>query len=120
GHTGPVYSVTFHPATHVVASTGWDHTVRLWDPHTTAKGGRFEPPPDDIWSVAFTPDGRTLATGGQDRTARWVDVDGGAVKKVFRGPAAPGHSVAMGKTKDGLRVAAGSRDGTVRVWELGP
>jgi eukaryotic-like serine/threonine-protein kinase len=120
GHTGPVYAVAFHPSAAILASAGWDHTVRLWAPNATTQLKVIEAHPDDIWSVAFGPTGRTLVTGGQDRTAKWVDAETGSVNTVFRGPAAPVHAVAIGRTADGLRVAAGSRDGTVRVWALEP
>jgi eukaryotic-like serine/threonine-protein kinase len=120
GHTGPVYAVTWHPTEPIVVSAGWDHTVRVWDPDGAKQLKMFEPHPDDIWSVAFGPLGRNLVTAGQDRTVKWVDADDGTIKRVLRGPAAPVHTVAIGQTPDGLRLAAGSRDGTVRVWAVDP
>jgi WD40 repeat protein len=120
GHTGPVYSVAFHPSAPVVASAGWDHTIRLWDLTRSEQVKLIEVHPDDVWSVAFGPAGRHLVSGGQDRMAKWVDTDSGTTRKVFRGPTATIHAVAIGQTTTGLLIAAGSRDGSVRVWDVEP
>ena len=69
---------------------------------------------EDVWAVSFAPDGRHILTGGQDRTARWVDVETGNVEKVFRGHTGPVHGVAVCKT--GKMIAASGRDGSVKVW----
>jgi WD40 repeat protein len=45
-----------------------------------------------------------------------VNIDTGAVDREFRANGSPAHAVAM--SKDGGLIAVGSRDGTVRVWDL--
>ena len=39
------------------------NTVRLWDAATGAELRRLEGHTDWVWSVSFSPDGRTLASG---------------------------------------------------------
>ena len=76
----------------------------------------FDGQQEDVWSMAFCPVGKHLIAGGQDRTARWIDVETGTVLKTYRGHGGPVHAVAV--SKDGKLVAVGSRDGAVRVWDV--
>jgi WD40 repeat protein len=50
----------------ILASTGVERTVRLWD----VESGwmiRFLPHDDELMAVAFSPYGRPLASGGYDK-----------------------------------------------------
>jgi hypothetical protein len=66
--------------------------------------------------VALTPDGRTLASGGWDRTVRLWDVSSGQSKSVLTGHMDVIYDGAF--SPDGRTMATASWDGTVRLWHV--
>jgi eukaryotic-like serine/threonine-protein kinase len=117
GHTGPIYALAFDPRGRYLASGGWDHTIRIWDKNTSQLINTFGIHKGDVWSLAFCPEGSHLISGSTDGTARWLEVESGTVKRVFRGRS-PVHGVAV--STDGKLIAGGCRDGIVRVWHTEP
>ena len=67
-------------------------------------------------SVAFSPDGLTLATGGWDHTIRLWDAVTGEQKRTLTGHMGTVLSVAF--SPDGRTLASGSVDGTARLWDV--
>ena len=67
-----------------------------------------------VWSVAFSPDGLTLASGGADRLVRIWDIETGRLLKSLRGHTHDIRSVLF--ATDGLSVITGSEDRTIRMW----
>ena len=68
-----------------------------------------------VLALAYSPDGETLASGGQDKTARtWTLATGAA--RAFKAHTQAVMSVAF--SRDGKELATGSDDRTVRMWNL--
>ncbi len=99
-----------------------DRTVRLWNVADLARPARLgrplTGPAGYVYSVSFSPDGRTLAAGVTDGTVwlwRVTDPARPSLVASLTGPAHAVYSVAF--APGGATLAAGSADGTVRLWD---
>ena len=70
-----------------------------------------------VWGVAFSPDGRLLATVSTDTTARLWDPATGEHRRTLTGHDEPLSSVAF--SPDGRLLATPSTDTTARLWNPG-
>ncbi len=125
GHGARVIDVAFDRSGQKLVSTSSDRTLRLWNLASGRSGPLFrseETPPS---AVAFSPDGRMVAAGIGDFDD-WgdatvghvilVDVTTGSLVRTLRGHEDGVLSVAF--CPDGKYLASGSRDRTIRIWEL--
>ena len=68
-----------------------------------------------VKSVAYSPNGRQLASSASDRTVRIRDLESG-VYHVLEGNTDGGNSLTY--SLDGRKLASGASDSTVRIWNL--
>src|SRR5215468_9912751 len=67
-------------------------------------------------SVAFSPDGRTLASGSSDTTIKLWEVTSGRELRTLARHSQEVTSVTF--SPDGRTLASGSRDQTVKLWDV--
>lgn len=75
-HTGAVQAVAVSPDGKLIASGGTDRSIKLWDRETGAERLTLYGHGDNILSLAFMPDGKTLISSADhnDRTIKLWDV----------------------------------------------
>ncbi|KAK4501302.1 hypothetical protein PRZ48_007109 [Zasmidium cellare] len=69
-----------------------------------------------IRSVCFSPDGRYLATGAEDKIIRVWDINAKQIRHQFAGHDQDIYSLDF--ASDGRYIASGSGDRTIRIWDL--
>ncbi len=67
-------------------------------------------------SVAFSPDGQTLASGGEDQMVKLWEVNTGQYLKTLQGHGNCVRSIVF--SPDGQTIASGSEDGTIKLWDV--
>ncbi|KAM9305473.1 coronin-7-like [Gastrophryne carolinensis] len=74
GHNERIYTVRFHPcASDILVSSSYDMTVRVWNLKAERNVLTLKGHEDQIFSLAWSPDGRYLATCCKDQRIRIYD-----------------------------------------------
>lgn len=99
----------------MLASGGFDGTVRLWG-RRTGLIGTLSGHTSVVYGVTWSPDGKKLASGSRDETIRVWDAESLELLQVLHGHSEPVLGVAW--SPRGRFLASGSDDNTVRLWDL--
>lgn len=133
-HTKAVTALAFGDQNHWLASAGADGSVKVWQVSTIAKyqedsQGRQEgtpklpyPAPEKrlthaggVNDVAFSPDGKALATAGNDGAVKVWTVETGKLSLSVAAHKGAVHALAY--SPDGKLILTGGADKAVRLWK---
>jgi WD40 repeat protein/tRNA A-37 threonylcarbamoyl transferase component Bud32 len=127
GHTDSIYGVAWSPDGSQLISGSLDQTIGVWDAVSGEEINTLEGRTDGykqtvklrggdwVASVAWSPDGKRLASGSGDFVIRLWDGGSGAELRMLEGHEGPVLSVAW--SPDNTRLASVSPDRTVRIWD---
>ena len=89
--------------------------IQVWDTRTGTLTSTLTEHTSWVRSLAFSPDGKTLASGDESKTIFLWDVKGGDRRATFKIPAGGGHH-ALAFSPNGNFLASGSFNGTIYLW----
>ncbi|ABW32107.1 WD40 domain-containing protein [Acaryochloris marina] len=118
GHTDAIRSVAYCPHDQIIASGGGtgDRTIRLWNISNGQCIKILKGHSNGIWSLAFHPKGKFLASSGLDQSAKLWDIHSGECLETFQGH---GHWVwSVSFSPNAEILASGSFDRTVKLWDI--
>ncbi|MEZ4664243.1 MAG: BTAD domain-containing putative transcriptional regulator [Caldilineaceae bacterium] len=136
GHTNTIHALSFSPDGQRLASGGWDKNIRFWDVEQGHALYMLQGYNNDIKSIAIgnyacapgassantarengsSSGHQYLANGNSDHVIYLWDLERGAHVQTLRGHTGPVNATAF--HPNGMLLASGSADRTVRLWQI--
>ena len=129
-HRGPINAAQFSPNGNLVASAGADGRVLIWNPDQVKPVDiklRIDDQPDPpapfvalsghdkpVWSLSFSPDGKRLASGGEDNVIRIWDLTTSEQTAALRGHTSYVYDCQF--SPDGNDILSAGRDEQIKLW----
>lgn len=124
-HTERVNAITFSPDGDYLASAGGnndgffagtDFGIRVWDVNNQSRISEWTGSQNRIESLAYSPNGQWLASGGWERSIHLWNTETGTLDQTFEGHQGNVNTLAF--SPDGTLLASASDDLTVRLWDV--
>lgn len=120
GEEGAVRAIAFSRDGKLLAAAGGlpaQHgQVEIWDVDTRKRIQTISGHADCIYGVAFSPDGKSIATSSYDRLIKLWDVATGAEIRTFKDHIEAIYAIAF--TPDGKHLISGAADRTIKFWDV--
>jgi WD40 repeat protein len=118
GQTGSVGSVVFSADGGILSSVGVNGSIVLWD-LATHEGDPFPPVgPGQNHCVAFSPDGKLLATGSPTKGVAFHNLAEDESWPLFDSSAGSAGAKCLAFAPDGSTLAVGQKDGRITLWNI--
>ncbi len=112
-HDHAVYDVAFHPNGRQLASVGLDGVIQHWSIPNGQWLDQWPMPQTDMARIAFSPDGKTLASTSNTNIVLW-DVESGTAIATYAGHSRGLTSLAF--SPDGSLLLSGGSDRRIMQW----
>ncbi|KAG8762472.1 hypothetical protein FRC12_009018 [Ceratobasidium sp. 428] len=120
GHTDSINCIIYSPDGVYLASGSNDSTIRVWDAHTRQPLGHPLQVVGGINQMAYSPDGAYIATCHDHRFGVRIWGVAQCFRETATGQLICGHETwvsSVAYSPDGARIASGSWDQTIRIWD---
>jgi WD40 repeat protein len=99
------------------AAMGSGKGVSLWNLRSGEMKQALKGQRGFVISVAFSPDGKLIAGGGDENTVQLWEAEGGKSRRVLSGPDEWGHFTSVAFFPDGKTLATASNNGSKLLWD---